>query len=78
MDIRGNLYVVGKTSDNVFEIAISAACSTAGTQCDITRIMDATGDGLGNVLESPSGIALGPSGSVYVAGVLSDNVFEID
>jgi len=46
----------------------------AGT---ITQIIDSTGDGAGNTLSSPWGLAVDSSGNVYVAGSLSDNAFKI-
>ena len=43
----------------------------------ITAIIDSSGDGFGNMLEGPVGLAIGDSGSAYVAGRLSDNAFKI-
>ncbi len=43
----------------------------------ITEIIDETGDGGGNVLESAAGIAVDGSGVVYVAGLMSNNAFKI-
>jgi hypothetical protein len=43
----------------------------------ITEIIDATGDGGGNILDEPFGIALDRAGNIYVIGTLSDNAFKI-
>ncbi len=43
----------------------------------ITELIDATGDGAGNPLSLPAGIAVDGSGAVYVGGRNSDNVFKI-
>ena len=43
----------------------------------ITEIINATGDGAGNVLGGVGGIALDAAGNVYVTGLFSDNVFKI-
>ena len=56
------------TTNNVFKI------TPGGT---ITEIIDATGDGAGNTLSIPFGIAVDGSGNVFVAGAVSDNVFKI-
>ncbi len=44
---------------------------------EITEIIDETGDGAGNPPYGPRGVAVDSSGSVYVSGHLSDNVFRI-
>ena len=49
--------------------------STASAQ--ITQIIDSMGDGAGNTLDGPTGIAVDGSGNVYVAGYASDNAFKI-
>ncbi|MEM7355143.1 MAG: hypothetical protein AAF657_30315, partial [Acidobacteriota bacterium] len=43
----------------------------------ITQIIDATGDGMGNPLESTQGIAVDEVGTVYVTGRFSHNAFAI-
>ena len=68
MDSSGNVYISGNGSDNAFQI-------TAGGT--ITEIIDATGDGAGNTLDSLDGVAVDASGNVYVAANLSDNAFQI-
>jgi len=40
-------------------------------------LIDATGDGLGHVLNGPTAIATDDGGNLYVAGESSDNVFRI-
>ncbi len=44
----------------------------------ITKIIDATGDGAGNTLDDPRGIAVDGLGNVYVVGRFSNNAFKID
>ena len=68
-DAAGNLYVAGNASDNVFRIEPS------GT---ITQIMDISGDGAGNLLDSPTGLKATADGKVYVTAYESDNAFEWD
>ena len=46
-------------------------------QGSVTEIIDSSGDGAGNLLDRPSGIAVDGSGSVYVTGNLSDNAFFV-
>jgi streptogramin lyase len=60
--------VVGTDSDNVFRITPAGA---------ITEIIDASGDGTGNTLDYPIGVAVDGAGNVYVAGYDSGNVFRI-
>jgi len=43
----------------------------------IVELIDTTGDGSGNVLQYPEGLAVDESGNVYVAGRDTDNVFKI-
>jgi len=43
----------------------------------ITEIIDSTGDGGGNPLTAPRGIAVDGTGNVYVTGLSSDNAFKI-
>ena len=43
----------------------------------ITEIIDSTGDGAGNTLNQPFGVAVDGSGNVYVAGFSSSNAFKI-
>jgi len=48
----------------------------AGAQCT-TQILDSTGDGVGNALDLPGGIATDELGNVYVTGLASDNAFQV-
>jgi uncharacterized protein YjiK len=77
VDSSGNVYVTGYLSDNAFKIATPGTCSTTGTPCTITEIIDATGDGGGNALTGPWGIAVDSSGNVYMASRSDSNVFKI-
>lgn len=69
VDGNGNVYVVGKSSHNVFRI------DGAGVPVEIA---DFTGDGMGNALVAPIDVVADASGNVFVAGELSDNVLQID
>lgn len=74
----GDVYVSGRDSNNVFRIDNPGTCSTTGTACTITEIIDETGDGAGNPLSGSAEVAVDPAtGNVYVAGFKSQNVFEI-
>jgi hypothetical protein len=53
VDGSGNVYVPGG-GNNAFKIATPGTCSTGGTPCTITEIIDSTGDGSGNLLSFPS------------------------
>lgn len=64
----GNVYVVGKSSDNAFKIT---------PQGTIVEIIDAAGAGMGQSLDSPTAVALDVAGNVYVSGFGSDNAFAI-
>jgi hypothetical protein len=77
VDSSGNVYIGGRDNDNAFKIAIPGTCSTGGTPCTITEIIDAAGDGAGNALDVPRGVAAGANGNAYVTGSVSDNVFRI-
>ena len=77
MDSSGNVYVTGHDSDNAFKIANPGTCSTTGTPCTITEIIDATGDGGRNLLDFPAGVAVDSGGNVYVTGWHRDNAFKI-
>ena len=77
VDGSGNVYATGSNTDNAFKISTPGSCSTGGTPCTITRVIDSTGDGAGNTLDNPRNIAVDGSGNVYVPGWLSDNAFKI-
>ena len=55
---------------------VSFAAGQASAQT-ITQIIDSTGDGAGNGLHSPTGIAVDAAGNVYVTGFGSRNAFKI-
>jgi len=42
-----------------------------------TELIDAAGDGAGNLLDNPFGLTVSPTGNVYVTGFFSSNAFEI-
>ena len=65
IDSAGNVYVSGNLSDNAFKITPEGI---------ITEIIDTTGDGAGNTLNGPYGIAVDTSGNVYVAGIVPSAV----
>jgi len=60
--------VADSNQDHVFRVT---------PQGVITKIIDATGDGLGNVLEAPLGLVVGPGDILYVTGFGSDNAFSV-
>jgi len=76
VDSSGNVFVAGGTTGNVFKISTPGTCSTGGTPCTITEIIDSTGDG-SNALDKPQSIAVDSSGNVFVAGIISGNAFKI-
>ncbi len=78
VDSSGNVYVADTTHHNAFKIATPSTCSTGGTPCTITEIIDGTGDGAGNTLNTAYGVAADVIGNVYVTGHQSDNAFKID
>ena len=81
VDGNDNVYVTGQTSNNVFRIADPGAssCSTSGSPCTITQIMDSSGDGSGNTLGTPLAVVADSAGNIYVGGGFgSDNVFKIN
>ena len=77
VDSNDNVYVAGFSSNNVFRIATPGTCSTGGTPCTISTIIDVTGDREGNVLEAPVGLTVDSNGKIFVAGAVSNNGFLI-
>ncbi|MCP3981217.1 MAG: hypothetical protein GY716_18105 [bacterium] len=77
MDSSGNVYVTGRTSANAFRIESPATCGTIADPCLICEIIDATGDGAGNPLNTPTGIGVDAANNVYVSGRTSSNAFRI-
>jgi len=76
-DSSGNVFIPSTGSDNVFKISTPGTCSTSGTPCIITEIIDGTGDGAGNTLTDSNKVATDSSGNVFVTGTVSDNAFKI-
>ena len=71
-----------KHSKTIMSVMIPACvwllgAGQAAGQSVITQIIDRTGDGAGNGLDSPQGIAVDGAGTVYVTGRDSDNAFKI-
>ena len=58
-------------------LVVSALGSGRATAQTITQIIDSTGDGAGNGLDTPIGIAVDSAGNAYVTGLFSNNVFMI-
>ncbi len=50
---------------------------TSDATAQITEIIDGSGDGAGNSLIRPRGVAVDDSGNFYLAGFASDNVFRV-
>ncbi len=73
VDLAGNLYVTSHNpsvigQDYVFKVTPAGAISV---------IADILGDGAGNAMEDPAGVATDVAGNVYVAARNTDNVFRI-
>ena len=75
VDDADNIYFAGGNGDNAFKIDTPTSCSTSGTPCNITEIIDANGDGVA-ILDGTSNVAVA-FGNVYVSGGSSDNVFRV-
>jgi len=61
----------------VLGVAVLALASPSNAGYVISEIIDATGDGSWNTLDSPVGIAVGSNGNVYVAASDTHNAFRI-
>src|SRR6185503_8368458 len=69
VDGTGNVYVTGVVNNQAFKIVPGGP---------ITEIITAFGDGIGNFLTAPYGVAVDDvTGNVFVAGILSHNAFKI-
>jgi sugar lactone lactonase YvrE len=68
VDAKGNVYVLGMFSHNVFRITPSG---------EVRQILDGSGDGQGNELVKPRDLAVDAKGNVYVLGQKSRNVFKV-
>jgi hypothetical protein len=69
-----NTFIIGTI---LLVTAMLALASPSSAQYVITEIIDATGDGAGNTLYWPVGIAVDSSGNVYLPGYGSNNAFKI-
>ncbi len=58
-------------------IAFGVGSGGAAGQLVVTEIIDANGDGAGDGLAAPCGIAVDGDGNVYVTGFNTDNAFKI-
>lgn len=72
MNSSGDLLVASSNSDVVFLVSSPGLPSQA-----VKAVLTSAGDGLGNALDLPRGIAVDGIGNLYVAGVESDNVFRV-
>ena len=61
----------------VLGIGLALVPANALAQGSITEIIDASGDGAGNLLDVAFGVAVDDAGNVYVTGTFSDNAFQI-
>ena len=72
---------IGMSSMKVLSVSVMLACMAVWTSSvvasTITEIINASGDGVGNVLGGPMGVAADADGTAYVVGYYSDNAFEI-
>ncbi len=75
VDEIGNVYVTGADIAYGLDIDTVFQVRPGG---NVKLIIDSTGDGGGNPLDEPYGVAVGPSGRVYVSGAGSDNAFRIN
>jgi len=75
IDAADNVYFAGGNGSNAFRIDKPENCSTSTTPCQLTEIIDSSGDGLVN-LEGVRSLAINGV-DVYVAGAGSDNAFRI-
>ena len=58
-------------------LAFAILVPSIGT-AQVTEIIDSTGDGMGNGLDSPTDIAVDGSGNAFVVGPFSLNAFMIE
>lgn len=75
VDGADNVYVAGGNGNNVLRIDKPENCSTNTTLCQVTEIIDASGDGSEDLVGVRSLAVHGVD--VYVAGAGSDNAFRI-
>ena len=63
---------------NILSLLLFIICLMGAANAQtITEIIDATGDGTGNTLNWPQGIAVDGSGNVYLTGFNTHNAFKI-
>lgn len=81
VDSSGNVYVAASGTKNAFKIEAPGTCSTSGTACVFREIINSNGDGMGNDLKDPRGVAVDAGGNVYLTDFKSSpdsDVFKID
>lgn len=71
------LRVKHAVSGFLFAAAMGGLLTSVSTGQVVTEVLDVTGDGSGNSLVLPQGIAVDSAGNVYVVGLASRNVFRI-
>lgn len=77
LDAAGNVYVIGQKANALPGQVLGGAVFKITPGGTITTIMDASGDGAGNEIDQPRGLAVDQAGNVFVAGFQSGNVFKI-
>ena len=84
LDLAGNAYVAGYTGSPDLPIVAAAQASLAGGYDAFVLVLNSTGSGLdfatyygGSGGDAANGIALDPSGNVYVAGQTSSANFPV-
>lgn len=78
MDVSGNLYVADTGNNTIRKITFSGGVATVSTLAGLAgQHGDADGTGGAATFFNPSGIAVDPSGIIYVADVVNDTIRRI-